>query len=194
MSLIKFLICIFLLTFNNISFSNEINDRDLFETKSLQDKGNFYWLNIGSGLTLSDSSTLGFGSVLSLSHEHERRLYSLRFLGSNELNLFEKPSLYLLDLGLLYGYMYRLGNNAFSISSGVSLIGGNKKGKLINSEDFTDEYEEINYVTIGLPLELQALYIPFKYFGLGITFFGNLNNEKSYYGSMLTFQFGKLNN
>ncbi|MDZ7362982.1 MAG: hypothetical protein ONB46_20020 [candidate division KSB1 bacterium] len=106
-----------------------------------------------------------------------------------------------------YNLLFGLGENDgaihFTLSTGISLF--EKKRFVFNvkrdpnrradiwSDDltFSKEYLHSGY-KLGVPIRGEIFVSPFRFLGLGISGFGNLNSEKSYGGFSLGLHFGKL--
>jgi hypothetical protein len=144
---------------------------------------------------------LGFGSSgasygLNWSSRTERRLISLRYVRNEEFDLFGglSPAESVWDLGVLYGPCARGGIGYASISAGLSLAGGVRRGQFLSSSGGmfgTDQYEKLNFLTLGIPLEAQA-FLTGSNIGIGIYAFANLNRKRSFAGALLCLQFGQL--
>jgi len=52
--------------------------------------------------------------------------------------------------------------------------------------------ERIEFLTSGIPVEVQLFWTPLSRFGIGIVGFGNLNPEESLAGLLVTIQIGDL--
>jgi hypothetical protein len=57
---------------------------------------------------------------------------------------------------------------------------------------FSSKYEELNFVTAGVPIEGQLFWTPFSFWGFGICAFADLNKERSFWGALICLQFGVL--
>ena len=74
-----------------------------------------------------------------------------------------------------------------SFGAGVSLVSGSISKGLFAEE----EPEEIG-PTIGLPLEAQLFWRSFRFIGIGLYGYANINPEESFAGATLNIQIGKL--
>lgn len=107
------------------------------------------------------------------------------------------PSEYVTDIGVLYGKRWLHRRVAsMSISAGISLVTGKRRGELIeNSRDWlltTDYYEEKKFTTVGLPLHAQFGLAPSNRVGVSWDLFANLNSERSYVAVALSLIIGQL--
>jgi len=103
------------------------------------------------------------------------------------------PTEYIIEIGPLYGRSIIKTKDYFcSISFGVSIIKGVKRGNFLRNKGYEiNYYEKLTFCEIGIPLEMQLFMIS-PYLGIGLDIFGNLNRERSYGGFLFCFQVGKL--
>jgi hypothetical protein len=160
-------------------------------------KDKSFWLNIGigpssfNGYSKSQNDDPGMAGGIIFSYQTGRNLISTRLIYNAELNLFGfSESIW--DFGVLYGINSKSSRGLASISGGVGIVQGVRKGKLIKYGWLYSEYEELAFSTIGIPLEIQLFATPFSHVGIGIYGFANLNREKSFAGAMLCVVIGKL--
>ena len=143
-----------------------------------------WWVNLGVGQgnagTDADQNIVFYGSF----NKPQNRLlfFTGRASYAQEINIFEGADRQKFwDAGLLAG-LYAKGDLAYvSISGGLGLTGG--RGNAGPEGD--------NFVTIGVPLESQ-LFFTLPNLGVGLTGLLNLNPERTFWGAMLTLQFGEL--
>jgi hypothetical protein len=100
------------------------------------------------------------------------------------------------DIGLLYGIMkkekwYTLGASVGLAYTDIEYKSG-EKVYVPDGDYYTTEYTYRNSQTLGLPAEAQLFYTPFKYFGIGLIGYLNINTEASGVGAMLAIQLGNL--
>ena len=55
-----------------------------------------------------------------------------------------------------------------------------------------DQYEKIDFLTLGISGEIQVFWIPFSKLGVGFPLYGNLNPEKPFAGLLVSIQIGDL--
>lgn len=101
------------------------------------------------------------------------------------------------DASIMYGWSFRKKNFLFSIGVGVGGIWGNAITNEIKVDDLEIEFNpQINFKTVGFPLEINFAFTPppkLKTFSsIGLVFFGNFNNAKSYLGVGLNLSLGKV--
>jgi hypothetical protein len=158
------------------SFNTTIYNKDIFLMK----------LGIGKSFA---GPTFGFG----LNYGKNKNLFSIRYLKGDEFRFnveghYDSPALEIIEVGILYGRYYRDKNVLISLSGGISIVNGVERGKLISGK----EYETIEISTFGLPIEAQFIMSFSNYFGVGVSVFANVNNQKSFVGGMIGIQLGQL--
>jgi hypothetical protein len=155
------------------------------------------WINAGIGVC-----SFGLSSGANFSHQSGKKLITVRATYNEELTIFgPSPSEQAWDVGVMYGRIAKSKYGFASISAGLGLVGGVKRGRYLD-DDFQgrygwfaiviDRYEKIDFLTLGIPAEIQAFWTPFSKLGIGITLFGNLNPEKSFAGLLVSIQIGDL--
>jgi len=160
------------------------------------------WFNAGVGAGIVRG---GFGSHnadnidgpsygLSFSTRKNKGLISIRFIYNEEMIFFKvKPLERVWDVGVLYGRIGRTSYGFASISGGLGLVGGVRRGSFTNLNDFTIHYEKHPYNTFGIPFESQLFWTPSPFIGFGIYGFANINPEKSFFGGLFCIQLGRHN-
>ena len=141
-----------------------------------------FWIGSGLGfgvLPIVQGPYLAFTGNLNATFLFGRNLVSTRTAGSIDL---VGNSFY--DVGLLYGRVLSQGAFFASVGAGVAYVEGTR------SEFFSDS-EEL-FATIGLPLEVQLFVRPFRFIGVGIYGFANVNREQNFTGATLSLQIGNL--
>lgn len=157
-----------------------------------QDTSN-YWVNAGLGLGAFDSRLAGSTGISLLSYQTGIRIVSIRNNIEVSIVLFghsPSPEESVWDIGILYGIIAKGSYGSASISGGVSLVGGIRRGKPLPGSSY--RYEELSFKTVGIPIEAQLFFTPFSFLGVGFYGFANLNLEKSFWGALLCLQVGKL--
>jgi len=171
---------------------------------SSDSSGHFFWVNGGVGHSLvhgglgSHPDAPSFGG--SLCYQSGKNLLSFRYLRNEEFHIFltDSPLETVWDVGVLYGRIAKASYGFASISAGISLVGGVRRGRYLSSSGGwfvwfgTNYYEENGFITVGIPVEAQLFWTPLAFFGIGFYGFANLNIEKSFVGALLCIQFGTL--
>ncbi len=155
------------------------------------------WINAGIGVC-----SFGLSSGANFSHQFGKKLITIRATYNEELNIFgPSPSEQAWDAGVMYGGIAKSKYGFASISAGLGLVCGVKRGRYIddNRDDSygwffikIDQYEKIDFLTLGIPTEIQAFWTPFSKLGIGVTLYGNLNPEKPFAGLLVSIQIGDL--
>ena len=154
-------------------------------------KPNLSWLNLGLGV-----GSIGLSAGASFSYNFGSSLISIRSVANSEFKIFgPSPSENVWDLGVLYGRSAKASYGVASISGGIAIVGGVRRGRYLGSTGgffSSDKYESLTFSTIGIPIEGQLFWTPFSFFGIGIYGFGNLNPEQSFAGALLCLEFGEV--
>ena len=99
----------------------------------------------------------------------------------------------------MYGGIAKSKYGFASLSAGLGLVGGVKRGSYLGSNFqgryawfaiVTEQYEENKFLTLGIPAEIQAFWTPFSKLGISFTLYGNLNPEKPFAGLLVSIQIG----
>ena len=126
-------------------------------------------------------------------YSHHKHYFSLRALSNMQFFLKDTstPVEQYNDVSLLWGYKL-IGDRYVSIIpfGGVGRVTHITRGEKIGGLE-TDTYETVKKRTGGLSTGLKFMVSP-KYFGLGVTFFSNINSIQNYYGALFCFSFGKF--
>ena len=159
-----------------------------------------FWFNAGIGAGIVRG---GFGSNnadnfdgpsfgLSYSTRKNKGLFSIRFIYNEEMIFFKvSPLENVWDLGVLYGRIARRSFGFASISGGLCLVGGVRRGSFENLSNYTIHYDKHPYNTFGIPFESQLFWTPSPFIGFGIYGFANVNPDKSFFGGLFCIQLGR---
>lgn len=125
--------------------------------------------------------------------------YNIFKIGYSQTNNFKKDSLsnQINELSVLYGWSFRKKNFLFSAAFGIGGLWGNAITNQKKIDEIPVEVDpQIKIGTIGFPLEINFAFTPppkLKTFSsIGLVFFGNFNNDKSYLGVGLNLAVGKV--
>ena len=140
--------------------------------------------------------TGGIDAQFSIDFQKKHDQWKIRYIGGSELNLFgPTPNETFNDIGVLYGRVANYKNIQFSISGGLGIVTGIMRGAYLSSSPgfFSfSKYERRPYTTYGIPLEAEFNYNPFKFLGLGVIVFANINPESSFWGINFMWKIGKV--
>lgn len=168
---------------NSNSFSEEIKtERDYF-----------FWLSVGPGMNRNlrfdkIEPKVGNSKSISFSIIHKNQIFTFK---NNHINLLDNDNSVVIeyfcegsdfhnDLSLLYGYIIKLDNISFSISSGLSYLSHKINNYDINSIQINCDSYHRKY-SFGIPIEYSnMLYL--KHVGLGFNFYFNYNQVQSFMG------------
>jgi hypothetical protein len=125
--------------------------------------------------------------------------YNIFKIGYSQTNNFKEKSFnnHINELSALYGWSFRKRNFLFSAAFGIGGLWGNSTTNQKKLDSIPLNFDpQINIKTIGFPLEINFAFTPppkLKTFSsIGLIFFGNFNNEKSYVGVGLNLAVGKV--
>jgi hypothetical protein len=137
----------------------------------------------------------GGAAVASLGFRKGSRLISVRVATTREINFFGTAlEASRSDLSVLYGRMYSGRFGFVSGGAGLGLVHGVRRGQLLSTEPGwfgRSHYERLTDTTVGLAFSAKTV-LGFRYAGLGLEGFGNVNSKASFVGLALTVDVGKL--
>jgi len=137
--------------------------------------------------------TIGLG----LSYVVQNHFFSLRYLKGDELQILlfaadpierDSPTKRLREIALVYGIYQRNRKTNFSIAGGVGFLDLIDRGDSFGGSD----YEKLKISEIGLALDFQVRMLFSKNWGFGMSFYSNINQEKSIYGILVNLQLGNF--
>ncbi|MBN2858058.1 MAG: hypothetical protein JXN63_06630, partial [Candidatus Delongbacteria bacterium] len=85
------------------------------------------------------------------------------------------------DIGFLYGHRKQFSIGALFLGGGISLVTGYFYSYEY-AEDTGYTYDREKFSAVGFPFEAQIDWSPFRKFGIGLSIYGDLNTEMSFYG------------
>lgn len=135
-----------------------------------------FWASVG----LFPAQDIGFAAGVSANYAYNKNLFTARIItllpGNDEYSYS--------DRSLLYGHVFKTQAHILaSVSAGLGLI-------RIFKFSFLNKYPATTILNI--PLEAQIIFIPFKFIGIGLKGFANINEFGSSGLGLITLQFGKL--
>lgn len=142
-----------------------------------------FWFNLGLGPSSAVDGSMAGG--LSVNYNYGLFLVTARFLYNEEFRICVfgcNPSDNCYELSILSGLAYKTNLILASISAGLSYVYVNK---------YIDSYHK-NFQRIGFPIDAQLFFRFYKYVGIGVNGFANLNSGHSFGGVLLCLQFGDL--
>jgi photosystem II stability/assembly factor-like uncharacterized protein len=145
------------------------------------------WISFGLG-----SSYFGPALYINLSYLYNNNVFTMRYLKADEFRFnieghHDEPALSCSEFGILYGRSFIKDNLVLSLSAGVGYIKGIDRGDQIESK----KYKRIDISTIGMPFEASFRF-EFGFFGVGGSWYGNLNSKKSFSGGLFEISIGIL--
>jgi hypothetical protein len=119
--------------------------------------------------------------------------YGFRYFTSRELVAeiafggnpgFNRPIQYISEYDFLIGKSFYFRGLSASFFTGVSAVGGVLRGKKLTSSMFGqstyDEFEHLDKIKFGIPIEVRLAVRPSKYVDFGISKFININSKRTY--------------
>lgn len=155
-------------------------------------------INLGLGVSVVNGGLGGDDEGpsigLSFSSQDEKNIFTVRSIICSEFKILgPSPSEGVWDFGVLYGRTIKDTYSFASLSGGISYVNVVRRGGFISSNGWFDsKYEKLVSNTVGIPIEGQFFFTPFPFLGIGIYGFANINPEKSFYGCLISVQFGRL--
>ena len=150
---------------------------------------------VGSAFVKGGSGDLGILSLGgNLAYQNKNNLFSIRAIRSSEVSIAiglpggTTPKESVWDIGLLYGRSVNTSRISASISAGISLVGGVRRGELLQSSGFifvTRQYEKRTFLAVGFPIDGRLFWTPSPYIGIGICGFADWNRKRSFIGGLL---------
>jgi hypothetical protein len=144
------------------------------------------WVTFGFG-----SCTLCLSGKTSFSFAYNANIFTMRYIKGDEFNFnpggadYDEPSISFAEKGFLYGRRYKEEFLMLSFSCGVGYIDGVYRGRKLVEK----VYEHKKISTYGMPFEAKFMF-EFGFIGIGGSWFGNLNNQKSISGGLLELSIG----
>jgi hypothetical protein len=124
-------------------------------------------------------------------------LWTVTVSGFQEVQILgiRHPNESVFECGALYGGRWGGRVEFVSLSVGLALVSGTRRGALISSMGWifpTEEYEAKHYATVGVPIEAELALVPFENVGIALGGFANFNPECPLKGATLSLLLGQL--
>lgn len=155
------------------------------------------WASLGfGGGTLSTSS--GFCGRIGISHQRGNEVFTIRAFRIEEsiTSLVEPrspiPEEKETEFGVLYGRRFGAGAGCNAFSIGLGLVNSLHRGALLNQPPYGLNHEAVKITSVGVSLDIQIFFTPFRYFGIGLSLAGNLNPTRSFGGFLICIQAGDI--
>jgi len=151
----------------------------------------------------SDTSLIGFEGGIGPSslfigvgfsgwYEKNHTVFQLNMYSSENLAIFS-PVIAMNELNFSVGKSFTTKYLRFTATTGIAVVQGQNVVDTISGTGwFDDTYIYKKYQTIGLPLQAGAWFYPFKYLGIGLKAYGNINPRVSYSGLLVSLAVGRL--
>lgn len=164
----------------------------------LDTKNDKYWIDGGLGRYFATYKTESIALGFSANLLKNNTIYGGRFIHYQELWLFgPEPSEKFNEFGILIGKGFYGEYLQIQFLGGIGIFGGYKRGDYLYTDTNnlwfkTKYYEKEKFVTAYIPIGIDIQIKPFKYLGLGVSLFGNLNIKTPLYGFIVKIGIGKL--
>jgi hypothetical protein len=188
------MLCFFLLTLLSVSapvFSQEKEDSTARYDGFLYNEDLFVFTDLRYGYSM-----IGHHFHVGGSFKYRFNQFKLGFTHSDNFADSDTSRIKMNELGLLYGWNFRKNHFLFNVAFGVS---GNWGTVTTNKRGFDSIPVNIDPIvsarTVGFPLEVNFSFTPPKiktFSSIGLSFFGNFNGKKSYFGGGLNLSLGKV--
>ena len=178
-----------ILQFISIGLTITVFSQDSISYSSIGEK--WGWLRASLGESHGINFTGGSASA-SIQYIIKSKIYSIQFLYAStptsssvepcsQINVTKANIHKILSIGALYGYAYKSRFFLWSVSAGIGY-------NLLEYSTKPDSYIH----AIGLPIESQFGLSVIKTIGVSFVLFANINNQCTFYGTMLCIQLGKI--
>jgi len=143
------------------------------------------WFSAGLG-----GGNFAYAAGATLSARRDGKLVTLRCMWNSQTRFFDFPEETVWDVGLLAGLIRPGSRITISLSAGIAVVGGSRLGRQLPGYLFP-KYEEDEFTTVGMPLEIQVTSLPESRLSGSLHLFANLNPERSFLGALVCVRFGK---
>ena len=155
-----------------------------------------YWIDSGIGVTNEIDNENYIALNLSLNYIQGKSFYKLRLLGVSEFNIFGQSE-NTLTIGGLTGKHYSSKFFQISFLGGLGItfneeLTDNVIGRTGSGWFSSSIYETRKSTLISIPLEIEFIFKPIKFYGLGFSLFADINSKKPSFGIMFKSGFGKF--
>lgn len=155
-----------------------------------------YWLGSGLGVTSKINNEMYVAMNLSMNYVQNSTHYKLSFLGASEFEIFGQSE-GTLTVGGLIGKHYSSKFTQISFLGGLGInfseeLTSNKIGTTGSGWFSSNIYETNKNTSISIPLEIEFIFKPIKFYGIGVSLFADINSNKPFVGLLLKGGLGKF--
>jgi len=154
-------------------------------------------INPKIGLYKTTSDKEGFAGGLELNFFKNKFLFSTDYYRFEEFVLFESPSEYFNQIGLMAGKYNENGIFRLQYQVGLGLIWGLKRTTIILENPpglFNTQYESKDFIAVGFIPKLGFKFIPFSFLSIGIDLQANINLKNTVFTPLISLEIGDLRN
>lgn len=150
------------------------------------------WFTFNTGLCGAENWDPALHYILAFNFSSKHNNIKLKYTYNIASGLFSESLKRIYDLGLLYGFKPDFEYGSVILSGGVSVVGGYYHTSEFDVEVVDYVYEKHSILSVGFPYELEFNWNIFRKFGIGLSFFGDLNFDRSFYGAGVNVNIGTL--
>lgn len=144
----------------------------------------FIGMGSGSGRSLNTSnSPIGINLEFMVERNKTNFGIDIRTLSTTKMSIMND---YIRSYDLTVGRVLKIKSLFSSLNLGIGYVDGETWHEL------ADGYESKRYKTIGFPVSVKVFIVPFRFYGLGVDLYANINKKSSFYGVNICHQFGLL--
>jgi len=155
------------------------------QSEAGNDSPNLVWVTLAGGGG-GGHRFWGIGGGATASYYCESGLFSVRLLGIGQITVEpsqpQTETSDVIELGGMYGLSYKRPLIFLSASSGLGAVWVMQRSPSGRKR----------VTTVGIPLDFEAFFTPFRVLGIGVAVSGNINGKQSYAGVFFCLQLGKV--
>lgn len=157
---------------------------------------NKYWIGSGLGVTSKINNDMYVAMNLSMNYVQNNTHYKLSLLGASEFEIFGQSE-GTVTFGGLIGKHYSSKFTQISFLGGLGInfseeLTSNKIGTTGSGWFSSNIYETNTTTSISIPLEIEFIFKPIRFYGIGISLFADINSNKPFVGILLKGGLGKF--
>jgi hypothetical protein len=137
---------------------------------------------------------VGLNLYTSYNLKYKKYFYKIRVIENGEYNIGAKiPGEYIESIGIMMGKVYKINKTVNYYSVGLGISDGVNRGKMIEPPGimFGGRYEEEDFITASIPIEVGVVNMARGRVGVGVNLFGDISIKRPYWGFSFVMTFGK---
>ena len=167
------------------------------------DRFSVQFVDVGGGIgTTSAFEFIGDGASANITVASRRYALSARVTHAEELAILGPPPRASTEIGVLAGRQFQSRSGWFMARAQVGLgVVLDQRQRLIRRHECPSpgcffppggDYESYHVPALGVSAEVETMFVPLPYVGLGLRLVGNANIARSFGGAFLTLHVGRL--